>query len=88
MDTSMAETDDFEDVEIGSMPVGIKVYLDSGRTPNPNSYVKSADDGMGNKALEFNATPRTESNGRNYGALMKSNKYIDNNKLAAYNAKK
>ncbi len=68
VDVSEVAVFDFEGLGADELPEGVKVSLDANRVPNPNSYVKVADDGTGNMALEFNATSRKVDNGRNYGA--------------------
>jgi hypothetical protein len=67
--TSDALTHTFEGTAIGSVPEEITVSLDRGKVANSGAYVKVASDGEGN-VLEFNSTPATVSNGRNYNVTI------------------
>ena len=59
---------DFESDVIGEAPEGFNVVLDAGKVPNDGAYIKVANDGTGNKVLEFNATAKKVDNGRNFYA--------------------
>jgi len=70
---SAEKTHTFEDITIGEVPGEISVAIGSGKVPNADSYIKVSDNGAGNRVLEFNATSRIETNGRNYNATLLAN---------------
>ena len=62
---------DFEGDTVGTTnPSGVSIVLDNNRVLNDGAYVKVADDGTGNKVLEYNAKAKKVDNGRNYNVII------------------